>query len=81
MINIQKYTLRVVKEKGGRYDLNRRITSPQNAKDVFLEVLELDRRVEKVFAMVTLDVKSKITGVFKVSIGTLSSSLVNPREV
>jgi len=81
MINIQKYTLRVVKEKGGRYDLKRRITTPMSAKDVFVEVLELDRRAEEVFAMITLDVKNKITGVFEVSIGTLSSSLVTPREV
>ena len=81
MINIQKYSLRIVKEKGGRYDLDRRITSPQSAKNVFVEVLELDRRTEEVFAMLTLDVKNKITGVFEVSIGTLSASLVNPREV
>ncbi|PUU86128.1 MAG: DNA repair protein RadC, partial [Halanaerobium sp.] len=36
---------------------------------------------EEVFAMITLDVKSKITGVFEVSIGSLSGALVTPREV
>ena len=81
MINIQKYSLRVVKEKGGRYNLDKRISSPKSAKDVFIEVLELDRRAEEVFAMITLDVKNKITGIFEVSVGTLSSSLVAPREV
>lgn len=81
MINIQKYTLRVVKEKGGRYDLDRRISKPEAARDVFVEVLELHMRAEEVFAMITLDVKNKITGIFEVSVGTLSSSLVAPREV
>lgn len=81
MINIQKYTLRVVKEKGGLYNLEKRISSPKSAKNVFIEVLELDRRAEEVFAMITLDVKNKITGIFEVSVGTLSSSLVAPREV
>jgi len=81
VINIQKYTLRVVKEKGGLYNLEKRISSPESAKNVFIEVLELDRRAEEVFAMITLDVKNKITGIFEVSVGTLSSSLVAPREV
>jgi len=81
VINIQKYTLRVVKEKGGLYNLEKRISSPKSAKNVFIEVLELDRRAEEVFAMITLDVKNKITGIFEVSVGTLSSSLVAPREV
>ena len=31
--------------------------------------------------MITLDVKSKITGVFEVSVGSISGALVTPREV
>src|SRR6056297_1729045 len=81
MINIQKYNLQVVKEKGGRYDLSRTIRSAAAARDVFTEVLNLDKRAEEVFAMITLDVKSKITGVFEVSVGSLSGALVTPREV
>jgi DNA repair protein RadC len=81
MINIQKYSLRVVKEKGGRYDLERKVTNPESAKNVFVDVLDLDKRTEEVFAIIILDVQSQITGVFEVSIGNLSSSLVSPREV
>jgi len=81
MINIQKYSLRVVKEKGGRYDLERKVTNPESAKNVFVDVLDLDKRTEEVFAIITLDVQSQITGVFEVSTGTLTSSLVTPREV
>jgi DNA repair protein RadC len=81
MINIQKYNLQVIKESGGRYDLSRTIRSAAAARDVFTEVLNLDKRAEEVFAMITLDVKSKITGVFEVSVGSLSGALVTPREV
>jgi len=81
MVNIQKFSLRVVKESGGRYDLDKQISNPYSARDLFIEVLEMDKRAEEVFAIATLDVKSKVTGVFCVSIGTLSGSLVSVREV
>lgn len=80
-INIQKYTLRVVKESGGRYNLNKKIVTPKNAVKVFIEVLDLNKRTEEVFSLLTLDIKSNLTGVFEVSIGNLSSSIVTPREV
>jgi len=80
-VNIQKYTLRVVKEAGGRYDLDKKIVTPENAVKVFIKVLELNKRTEEVFSLLTMDTKSNLTGVFEVSIGNLSSSLVTPREV
>ena len=80
-VNIQKYTLRVVKESGGRYDLDKKIATPENAVKVFIKVLELNKRTEEVFSLLTMDTKSNLTGVFEVSIGNLSSSLVTPREV
>ena len=80
-INVQKYSLRVVKESGSRYDLNKRITTPDSAIKTFVEVLELDKRAEEVFAMLTVDTQSQLTGVFEVSVGNLNSSLISPREV
>jgi len=81
MVNIQKFSLRIVKESGGRYDIDKYVRNPYQARDLFVEVVELDRRAEEVFAIATLDVKNKVTGVFEVSTGTLTSSLVTPREV
>jgi len=81
MVNIQKFSLRIVKESGGRYDIDKYVRNPFQARDLFVEVVELDRRAEEVFAIATLDVKNKVTGVFEVSTGTLTSSLVTPREV
>src|SRR6056297_908717 len=80
-INVQKYSLRVVKENGGRYDLDKEISTPNSAMQVFIKILELSKRTEEVFAMLTMDTKSNLTGVFVVSVGNLSSSLVTPREV
>jgi len=81
MVNIQKFSLRVVKENGGRYDLDKTINNPIAARNLFLEVAELDKRSEEVFVMATIDVRNKVTGLFEVSTGTLNSSLVTPREV
>ena len=80
-INVQKYSLRVVKENGGRYDLDKKITTPDSAIKTFVEVLDLDKRSEEVFAMLTIDTQSQLTGVFEVSVGNLNSSLISPREV
>ena len=81
MVNIQKFSLRVVKENGGRYDIDKTINNPIAAKNLFIEVAELDKRTEEVFVMATIDVRNKVTGLFEVSTGTLNSSLVTPREV
>lgn len=81
MVNIQKFSLRVVKEKGGRYDIDKTINNPIAARNLFIEVAELDKRTEEVFVMATIDVRNKVTGLFEVSTGTLNSSLVTPREV
>jgi len=81
MVNIQKFSLRIVKESGGRYDIDKYVRNPYQARDLFVEVVELDRRAEEVFAIATVDIKNKVTGVFEVSTGTLTSSLVTPREV
>ena len=81
-VNIQKYNLRVIKESGNRYEFKDKIVkTPEKAHQVFIETLELNKRTEEVFAMLTIDIKSKLTGVFEVSIGNLTSSLVKPREV
>jgi len=80
-INIKKFDIRIIKEKGGRYDLDKKLTTPFSAVKVFVEVLELDKRTEELFAMITLDVKNQITGIFEVSKGGLHQSIVHPRNI
>lgn len=82
MVNISTYSIRVVKESGGRYNLdNKRINSPQNAVKIFNEVFEMDSRAEEILALMTLDTKNKVTGMFIVSQGSINESVVHPREV
>lgn len=81
MRNISFYSLRLVKEKGGRYDIQKKVTSPSIAYDVSIKCLELDQLAEEMFVMLTLDTKNNVTGIFEVSRGSLNSSIVHPREV
>lgn len=81
MCNIKKYTVRLVKEEGRRYDFNRKITSPEKASQIFNEVLEMDSRTQETFAMCTVDIKNNITGIFEITTGGLNSSIAHPRDV
>ena len=81
MTNISLLNLRVVKEKSGRYEVEKYIKNPEDIKNIAIKVLELNSQPEEIFAIITLDTKNKITGIFEVSRGTLNSSVVHPREV
>ena len=80
-VNIQKYDVRLVKEEGSRYELDKKVHKPEAAHKIFVEVLQLDKRAQEVFSIITLDIKSKLKGVFEVSKGNLNSSIVHPRNV
>ena len=74
-----KFTLRLVREEN--YDYNGKISSPESAYELIVQKLELDQMTEEVFCILGLDVKNQVIGVMEVSRGTLSASLVHPREV
>ena len=74
--------LRVVKERSGQYEFeDKKITSPSKTRDILEEVFELSSLAEEVFIIMCLDTKNKVTGLFKVSQGSLNASIVHPREV
>ncbi len=79
--NISWYGLRLVKEKGARYDVNRKIACPKDVDRIAREVAEMDSLAEEVFNMITVNTKNEMTGFFTVSKGSLSASIVHPREV
>ena len=61
MVNISTFSLQVIKEKGGRYDLDtNKINSPETSTKAFNEVFNLKNRAEEVLVMMTLDTKLKI---------------------
>lgn len=71
-------SLQVVKEKSVLYK-QRKVSSPGDAYELVREFLEnLDREH---FVVAYLDVKNQPTAIHTISVGTLSASLVHPREV
>ena len=84
MVNLSILNLKVVKEKEVNYDsnwVNKSIDAPEKVVDVAINVLELHERAEESFYIFTLDTKNQINGIFEVSRGSLSVSIVHPREV
>lgn len=79
-----KYRLQMVKETEIEYDcgqVNREISGPDQLNSLLIEVMEMDKEAEEVFVLVTVDTKNNVTGLFEVSRGNLSFTLVHPREV
>ena len=80
MENIDIFKLKLVKEKEIRYEVKKRICGPRDFVD-YAHAMELQEEPEEVLLMLTLNTKNEVTGVFEVSRGSLSSSIVHPREV
>lgn len=81
MANISFFSLKVVKEKSVRYNIDRHITSPQALYNVATQVIEIQDQAEESMWMITTDVKCNLTGLFEVSRGTINASIVHPREI
>ena len=81
MVRITKYQLKLVKEKAGNYNIDKKITTPETVKNAVNEILNLNNEHVEKFGILALDTKNNIIGVHIISVGTLNSSLVHPREV
>jgi len=71
-------TIKIVREAGVLYQ-NRTINSPSDSANLLEPFLKDEDR--ECFLVVCLDTKNQPTAIHTVSIGTLNSSLVHPREV
>ena len=80
---ISKFKLQVIKEKEYEYNCSNipKASCPYDVKEICANILGLAKEPEEVFGMITLDTKNNLTGYFEVSRGTISSSMVHPREV
>lgn len=78
MNRVQVVTIKMVKEKSLLYETNR-ITSPSDAYEIAERFLEGADREH--FVVMCLDTKNRVNALNTVSIGTLNSSQVHPREV
>ena len=71
----------LVKEKAGRYELPRKIGSPEDAYKAVTTITNVQEEAQEVFGIFILNTKHKIVAVHEISRGILNSSLVHPREV
>lgn len=82
MVQIKKFRLELVRESNVRYDLDdKKVTSPDSVYKIGETIFNFSSQAEEIFAILCLDTKNNVTGAFEVSRGTLSSSIVHPREV
>ena len=80
MTRINFYTLKMVKEASELYEVPV-IKSPTEVYQVAKQLLALHEEPEEHFCILCLNAKNKIVGVHTISIGSLSASIVHPREV
>jgi len=77
----QSLRLQVVKEEEFPYSCKATINRPADIRDLLTKSLEMHQEAEEVLIMATVDTKHRVTGIFEVARGHLSSCLVHPREV
>jgi DNA repair protein RadC len=78
MKRISTVTIQLIKEKSTLYQSNV-VNSPSDAFVIVNQYLEnVDREH---FGILCLDTKNKVTAIHTVSIGSLNSSIVHPREL
>ena len=78
-VSFEKVVL--IKEKVGRYELPRKIGSPEEAYNAITTITNVQEEAQEVFGILILNTKNKIVAAHEVSRGELNSSLVHPREV
>lgn len=83
MTSISLLGLRVVKEREVDYNtgLGLRVTQPEVILNIAINGLQIHEQAEESFYIFTLDTKNQVNGIFEVSRGSLSASIVHPREV
>jgi len=81
MTRINVYSLRLVKESSIPYNLEKSIANPATAAEIINQVFDMENQPNEVFAILCLNTKNKVAGAHIISQGSLSSSIVHPREV
>ena len=80
MTRINFYKLKMVKEDSELYEVPV-IKSPTEVYQAAKQLLALHEEPEEHFCIFCLNTKNKIVGVHTISIGSLNTSIVHPREV
>jgi len=71
----------LIKENVANYPAYEQITDFKKLYEVATKALKLDKAAEEYFYCIHTDVKNQIIGIHEVSHGSLTESIVHPREV
>jgi len=80
-MRINMYTVKLVKEKGGNYDLEEKVISPAAARDVIEKVLEISSSPVEKMGIITLTTKNRVAGIHIIAVGGLSQAVIEAREI
>lgn len=82
MKRICVYSVQLVRESACTYNFGTtKITSPKNAADIIVDVMKMEVSDVERFGLIALDTKNQVIGLHVVSIGSLNTCIVHPREV
>ena len=80
-INRETNRTELIKEKAINYSACKKMQSPKLIVETLNDLLNLQNMAEEYVYLLTLNIKNDITGIFEISHGTVSNSIVTPREV
>ncbi len=79
---IKKCTVKMVREDLGDYNIDiNRIVSPETCEDLLKQLTDIHNSTVEKFGMFSLNTKNAVIGIHILTIGTINSSLVSPRDV
>lgn len=82
MVMITKYKLQLIKENTHKYNLeNKKISNPKDIYNFIKEVYPLYEEAEEILMVIALNTKNEVIGLFEVSRGSISETIVHPREI
>lgn len=77
----KKYDVRLVQEKSGLYDLDKKIRSSTQAAEICKELYDIHELSYEKMVAITLNTKLEVVGCFEVARGTVDESPIYPREI
>lgn len=82
-MKITKYSIKLVREVSAEYESIKGIsaTNPIIAAEAFEKIFELSSCPQETLVMLSLDNRNQIIGANKISVGGLSSAVVEPKNI
>lgn len=78
---IKKYQVELVKESSKKYEVDRKVNSPEKAYQAFEAIFNLSSRPAESVVLLGLDTKLGIVGAFEVSTGAINYSIFEARGI